>query len=303
MDDAGVCRGGYDLETEVELTLEEVLQGAEREVEFTRLDVCSTCTGSGARQGTKPTACTTCGGNGQVAQSGLGGMFRMVTACPSCQGRGTVITDPCGDCRGKGRVPIKRNLSVKIPAGVHSGQAVRVQAEGEPPGTDRSPSGQGVRGDLHVAVRVREHRRFERDGNNLHIALPVAYSQMALGAEVDVPTLDGDATAVTIPAGTQHGTVVRVAGAGVPDLRSGVRGDLLVICQLIVPRKLTEPSTNVARRICRNRTPRRRGWRPEFLGQNQGRGDRWLMPRSRHRATAMKPTDEHDVRTDHEHRR
>ena len=234
----GVPRG-YDLETEVELTLDEVLEGAEREVEFQRLDRCGQCEGSGAKPGSEPVRCTTCGGQGQVAQAGLGGMFRMVTACPDCRGRGKVIVDKCADCRGAGRVPVRRRLNVKIPAGVHGGQAVRVAGEGEPPAPEISPSGKGIAGDLHVVVRVRQHDRFERDGDHLLLAIPVAFSQLALGAEIEIDTLDGKAV-VSIPPGTQHGAMFRIDERGLPDLRTGRRGDLVVIAQLIVPRKLNE---------------------------------------------------------------
>ena len=124
---------GYDLETEVTLSLSDVSRGCQRDVEFTRLDVCDKCTGSGSKPGSKPESCPTCAGQGKVAQQGLGGMFRMVTACPRCRGRGVVITNPCEACRGRGRLPRKRKLTVSIPPGIHDGQAVRVQGEGEPP--------------------------------------------------------------------------------------------------------------------------------------------------------------------------
>jgi molecular chaperone DnaJ len=135
----GVPRG-YDLETEVELTLKDVLTGTTRDVEFQRLDVCGHCGGNGAKPGSVPSTCQTCGGHGQVAQAGLGGMFRMVMACTDCGGRGKVVLDKCPDCRGRGRVPVKRLLSVKVPAGVQSGQAVRVAGEGEPPAPELSPA-------------------------------------------------------------------------------------------------------------------------------------------------------------------
>jgi molecular chaperone DnaJ len=234
----GVPRG-YDLETEVELSLQEVLAGATRDVEFKRLDVCQRCTGSGAKPGSQPSQCTTCGGQGQVAQTGLGGMFRMVTACPHCGGRGTVIVDKCTECRGRGRVPVQRELSVKIPAGIQDGQAVRVAGEGEPPPPEMSAAGQGISGDLHVVVRVTPHEHFERDGDHLLLAVPVPYSQLALGATIEVPTLEGT-TPLKIPAGTQHGAMFRVPGCGVPNVRSGDRGDLVVITQLVVPKRLSE---------------------------------------------------------------
>ena len=234
----GVPRG-YDLETDVELTLEEVLTGAERDVEFKRMDVCQRCGGTGAKEGSEPVPCSTCGGSGQVAQTGLGGMFRMVTTCPHCRGRGTVIVDKCPDCRGVGRVAVKRRLTVKIPAGVQSGQAVRVGGEGEPPPPELSPGGEGIRGDLHVVVRVRPHERFERDGDHLLLAVPVAFSQLALGATLEVEALDGTAS-LKIPPGTQHGAMFRIEGRGVPNLRTSERGDLVTILQLVVPRRLND---------------------------------------------------------------
>ena len=231
---------GYDLETEVEITLEEVLTGADRDVEFKRLDVCQVCTGSGAKPGVDPITCPTCAGQGQVAQTGFGGMFRMVTTCPQCHGRGTVVTEHCPDCRGRGRVPVKRSLNVKIPPGVHEAQYVRITGEGEPPAPEISPSGAGVRGDLHVVVRVQTHKIFERDGNNLLVAAPMGFAQAALGGELMVPTLEGETTSLKIPAGTQHGKVFRLDGRGLPDRRRGSRGDLVVVTQIVVPKKLTD---------------------------------------------------------------
>ena len=234
----GVPRG-YDLETEVEITFEEVLSGASRDVEFKRLDVCQTCEGLGAKPGSKPVTCNTCGGVGQVVQTGLGGMFRMQTTCPHCGGRGTVIIDKCPDCRGSGRVSVKRKLTVKIPAGIQDSQAVRVSGEGEPPPPEISPGGQGIRGDLHVVVRVREHDQFEREGDDLLLAVPVNFTQLALGAQVEVPTIDGSRM-LNVPAGTQHGALFRIDAAGLPNLRTGKRGDLVAIIQLVVPRRLNE---------------------------------------------------------------
>jgi molecular chaperone DnaJ len=228
---------GFDLETEVEIDLADVLSGVERQVEFTRMDVCGTCTGSGAKPGTKPVPCQTCGGRGQVQQTGLGGMFRMVTACPACAGRGQVIKEFCPDCRGKGRISKKRTIAVKIPAGISDGQVVRIRGEGEPPPADIDPSGQGIRGDLHVVVRVAEHTRLQREGNHLVLEFPITFAQAALGAEVEVPGLDG-AHKVVVPRGSQHDTLIRVHEAGLPDLRSGRRGDLVVITKVQIPRKL-----------------------------------------------------------------
>ena len=230
---------GYDLETEVVIGLEDVLHGCERDVEFTRLDVCEACTGTGAEPGTTPVACAMCQGQGRVMQQGLGGMFRIAVTCPQCAGRGQVVKDPCKPCRGRGRVGLKRSISVKVPPGVHDGQAVRVRGEGEPPAPELSPAGQGVRGDLHVVVRIQEHDLFHRDADNLVLEMPISFTQAALGAEIETPTLDGS-TMVKIPAGAQHADVLRMAGHGLPNLRGGRRGDLIVVVKLEIPKRLSE---------------------------------------------------------------
>ena len=230
---------GYDLETEVEITLDEVLSGAEREVEFKRLDVCSTCKGTGAKPGSQPVKCTTCDGHGQVQQTGFGGMFRMVTTCPGCRGRRTVVADKCADCRGRGRVSLGRKISVKLPAGISDGQIVRITGEGEPPPPEVNPAGEGQRGDLHVVVRVRNHDRFERDGDDIVMVQQIAFAQAALGATIRIRTLDGEHDLVVEP-GTQHADVYTVSGEGLPNLRSRKRGDLKVLMQLVVPKRLTE---------------------------------------------------------------
>ena len=243
----GVPRG-YDLETEIQLTLKDVLNGATREVEFTRLDVCKECTGSGAEPGSDPVECKTCGGQGQVIQTGLGGMFRMQTVCPTCRGRGKIVVDTCTGCRGKGRIRAKRRLSVKIPKGIHEGQAVRVSGEGEPPPQEMSPDGTGMRGDLHVVVRVETDEIFERDGDNLIIELPMTYTQAVLGAQVKVPSIDAEHT-VNITKGTQHGAVFTVHNAGLPNLRSGKRGDLVIVTDLQVPKKLSDKQETLLREL------------------------------------------------------
>jgi molecular chaperone DnaJ len=240
---------GYDLETRVEISLHDVLTGVEKEVDFDRLDVCKTCGGDGAKPGTSPDTCETCGGVGQVQQVGLGGMFRMQTTCPECRGRGRIVKDKCSDCSGKGRVPKKRQLSVKIPAGIRDGQAVRVGGEGEPPPPEVSPDGTGVRGDLHVVVRVEEHELFKREGDHLVLEMPISYAQAALGAHVDVPTLDEEPASIVIARGTQHGTVFKVPGSGLPNLRNQRRGDLVVIAKIEVPKKLDEKREKLLREL------------------------------------------------------
>ncbi|HEX2836834.1 MAG TPA: molecular chaperone DnaJ [Phycisphaerales bacterium] len=238
---------GYDLETEVAISLEEVATGAERDVEFTRLDVCKKCTGSGAKPGTTPVKCPTCGGQGRVQQQGLGGMFRMVTACPACAGRGQVIKEFCDACRGKGRVPAKRSLSIKVPAGIQDGQAIRVPSEGEPPPPEASPTGDGIRGDLHVVVHVKEHKFFHREGDHLVLEVPISFTQAALGAKLDIPTITGKTTPLEVPKATQHGTVLRLDGQGLPNLRSGKAGDMGIVVKIEVPRKLTKEQEKLLR--------------------------------------------------------
>lgn len=237
---------GYDLETEVTIELSEVLAGTERDVEFTRLDVCNTCTGTGAKPGSKPETCQTCAGQGKVQQAGLGGMFRMVTACPTCRGRGTITKDKCETCKGKGRTSKSRSLAVRIPAGIQDGQVVRIQGEGEPPASEISPSGEGVRGDLHVVVRIKEHELFQREGDHLVFEMPIGFSQAALGAEIEVPTLEGKHT-LKLHAGTQHGELFRIREQGTPNLRSGKRGDLVVITKIEIPKKLTKAQEKILR--------------------------------------------------------
>ncbi|HSI36305.1 MAG: molecular chaperone DnaJ [Phycisphaerae bacterium] len=223
---------GYDLETQVELTLAEVATGVEKTIEFERQDKCEQCKGSGAKPG-GDVVCVQCGGGGRVAQQGFGGMFRMVTTCPNCKGRGKVIKDPCDACRGSGRQNKKRVVTVKIPAGVHEGQAVRITGEGEP-GEQGGPPG-----DLHCYISVKAHPIFSRHNNDLVCQVPISFPQAALGAKVDVPTLRGT-QALDVPAGTQHGEVFKLKGQGLPDLRSYRNGDALVQILIEVPRKLTD---------------------------------------------------------------
>ena len=174
----------------------------------------------------------------------------MVTNCPACKGRGTVVTDSCDDCRGRGRMSVERRLSVRVPAGIHDGQAVRLQGEGEPPPVEVDPSGSAGRGDLHVVCRAESHEQFERDGDDLIVALPVSFAQLAMGAKVPVPLLDPDELEdhVDVPGGTQHGSIFRIEGRGIPGLRTGRRGDLIAVLQIIVPSKLDDEQRELLER-------------------------------------------------------
>jgi molecular chaperone DnaJ len=233
-------RRGADLQTEVEITLADVLQGTERTVQFGRRDFCDTCGGNGAAPGSHRRACNTCGGYGKVEQAG-GFLFgRVITTCPACHGRGSTIVTPCQACRGTGRMVKERVVTAKIPAGIHDGQAVRVRGEGEPAedGTER--------GDLHCYVRVKPHPFLERHNNDVLCRVPIGFTQAALGAKLEVPTLTGKAE-VNIPRGTQHGQMFRLKGLGLPDIRTGHVGDEIVVVVVEVPKKLNRQQETLLR--------------------------------------------------------
>lgn len=234
---SGATRG-YDLETSVELSLEDIANGTEKTIEFTRKDDCPDCKGSGAAAGKKTVTCPTCNGNGQVAQGG--GFFQMISTCNRCKGTGQVITDPCRTCKGSGRVGHKRELKIKIPAGVHEGQGIRAPNEGEP------GRGGGPRGDLYCYVRVKQHPFLQRDGNDLVAAVPISFTQAALGGSIEVPSLSG-AKQLKVPPGTQHGDLFRIRGQGLPDLRSGRTGDEIVQIVVELPKKLNTKQEQLLR--------------------------------------------------------
>ncbi len=233
---------GYDIEAQIELELKEILAGVEKTIEFKRKDVCPQCSGSGAEPGHSLQTCGLCNGQGQVAQTGMGGLFRMVTTCPQCQGSGKKVTHPCKECRGSGRVNKTQKVSIKIPAGVRDGQAIRVSGEGEP--------GQrgGPRGDLYCYIKEKPHPFLIRNEDDLVIRLPIGFSQAALGAVVEVPSLSGREK-LTIPAGTQHGTVLQIKGQGMPHLQTGRRGSLLVQILVEIPKKLSREQEKLLRQF------------------------------------------------------
>lgn len=234
---------GYDLEYQIAITLEEVAKGCKKEIRFTRQDNCDTCKGTGGKAGTQPATCATCGGKGAILQT-MGGMFRMQTACPQCQGQGKRYKDPCPDCSGRGRKPKSVVLEVSIPAGIREGQIVRLGGEGEP-GAQGGP-----RGDLHVVIAEKPHNLFERQGDDLWLRMPVGFAQAALGAEIKVPTIGGEAS-MRIPAGTQQGDTLEVRGAGLPSLRGGYKGDLKVVAHISVPKKLSSKQEELLREFAK----------------------------------------------------
>ncbi|MCK5114233.1 MAG: molecular chaperone DnaJ [Phycisphaerae bacterium] len=229
---------GLDLETEVELTLEEVATGVERTLEFERMDFCETCKGSGAKPGTDPKKCSTCGGYGQVQQqmSGVFGMSVRVVTCPDCSGKGTTITDPCEDCHGSGRTRTQRTLNVQIPKGISDGQVVRVRDEGEP--GEYSSSGSS-RGDMHVYVTIKPHPLLQRRNSDLIAQVPVTFTTAALGGKITVPTLTGPEE-ISVPTGSQHGDVITLRKRGLPKLGSHAVGDEHVQIFIEVPKKLSK---------------------------------------------------------------
>ena len=239
---AGPTRG-YDLETAVELTLNDIAKGAEKTIEFTRQDICAECRGNGCAKGSKPGRCPACGGRGQVARGG--GFFQMVSTCRQCGGSGQVITNPCKKCKGTGRVPKKRVVEIKIPAGVHEGQGIRVTGEGEP------GRGGGPKGDLYCYVRIKPHEFLQRDGNNLIAVVPISFTQAALGTTVDVPSLNGT-QGLKVPPGTQYGSIFRIKGQGLPNIRTRRTGDQLVQITIETPVKLNAKQEELLREFAKS---------------------------------------------------
>ena len=222
---------GSDLRYNMELTLEEAVRGVTKEIRIPALEECDVCHGSGAKPGTSPITCPTCHGAGQVQMRQ--GFFAVQQACPTCQGRGKIIKEPCHKCHGHGRVEKSKTLSVKIPAGVDTGDRIRLAGEGEA-GEQGAPAG-----DLYVQVQVRQHPIFEREDNNLFCEVPINFAMAALGGEIEVPTLDGRVK-LKVPPETQTGKLFRMRGKGVKSVRGGNQGDLL--CRVVVetPVKLNE---------------------------------------------------------------
>jgi len=219
---SGPARGS-DLRYDLQLDLEDAVKGKTVQIDVPTLSACDPCDGSGARKGSSPVTCDTCGGAGQVRMSQ--GFFSVQQACPKCRGRGQMISDPCGECHGQGVKEERKTLSVKIPAGVDTGDRIRLAGKGE-----AGPQG-GPTGDLYVQMHVRDHAIFDRDGANLHCEVPISFAQAALGGELEVPTLSGKVK-LKIPAETQSGKLFRLRGKGVDPVRGGPVGDLL--CRVIL---------------------------------------------------------------------
>ena len=214
---------GADLRYNLEISLEEAARGTETRVRIPTMEECAACSGSGAKPGTQPTTCTTCGGQGQVRVTQ--GFFSIQQTCPKCHGSGKVVQNPCATCHGAGRVKRQKTLSVKIPAGVDEGDRIRLSGEGEA-GVNGGPAG-----DLYVVIHIRPHEVFSRESNDLHCEMPISITKAAVGGEIEIPTLDGYAK-IKIPSETQTGKVFRLRGKGIKGVRSNAYGDLL--CHVVV---------------------------------------------------------------------
>jgi molecular chaperone DnaJ len=231
---------GADLRYAMEVTLEQAAAGYATEIRVPSWDGCDACGGTGAKPGTKPKTCHTCNGHGQVRMQQ--GFFSVQQTCPTCHGSGKVIPDPCGTCDGAGRIKRTKTLEVKIPAGIDDGMRIRSAGNGEP-GINGGPPG-----DLYVEIRVKEHKVFQRDGDDLHCEIPISITTAALGGKVHVPTLAGGAE-IELPEGTQSGKTFRLRGKGIKGVRSSYPGDLYVHVSVETPVRLTEKQKKLLREL------------------------------------------------------
>ena len=248
-------RAGQDLLMKLEIDLQEAARGTTKPIEVTRQEVCGECKGTAARKGTVATTCSYCGGQGQVVQSR--GFFQVATTCPACGGEGARITDPCPNCRGTGRISASARLKVDVPPGVESGMWLQLRNQGEP-GDPGAP-----RGNLRIQIQVRKHPFFERSRNDLVCQVPISFPQAALGADVEVPTLDGPER-LHVPKGTQSGDVLRIRGRGMPDINGRARGDELVEVFVETPRHLSTRQEELLRELAEiehaNVSPKRKSF-------------------------------------------
>ena len=265
---SGPARGA-SLRVVIEVTLEEVLKGAKKTLNITRRELCEKCKGSGSASG-KHERCVTCGGQGRVQQGG--GFFRVIAECPRCRGQGVIIRDPCKECGGHRFASRQSTIEVQVPAGIEDTQNIRIPGQG-----DAGEPG-GPRGDLYVEVNVAPHPFFERHGRDLLCQVPISFAQAALGAEVEVPTLEGTEK-MTLPRGTQSGDLARIRGKGLPDLQGYGRGDLLVQLVVEIPKKLTSRQEELLREFAASE---RKGVLPQresfleklakYLGEDKAEG-------------------------------
>ena len=231
---------GADLRYDLEISLEEAATGKEQKLEIPRLEKCDECEGKGTEEGTPAETCITCGGSGQTRYQQ--GFFSVMRTCPNCAGKGRIIKNPCKNCKGAGRLEKEKTIEIKIPAGVETGSRLKVMSEGEA-GLNGGPTG-----DLYIVIHVAEHEMFERQGTNLYASVPVSFAQAALGAEIEVKTLDGEQS-LKIPAGTQTGTVFRLKEQGMPNLGGRGKGDMFVAVTLVTPKNLTKEQRKILEQL------------------------------------------------------
>ncbi|MCX7693498.1 MAG: molecular chaperone DnaJ [Tepidimonas taiwanensis] len=250
---------GADLSFAMEITLEEAARGKETQIRVPSWEDCDTCHGTGAKPGTSAKTCPTCHGNGVVQMRQ--GFFSVQQTCPHCHGSGKIIPEPCTTCRGEGKVKRHKTLEIKIPAGIDDGMRIRSSGNGEP-GRNGGPPG-----DLYIEIRIRRHELFERDGDDLHVQVPIPITTAALGGEVEIPTLDGQKAVIDIPEGTQHGKTFRLRGRGIKGVRSSYPGDLYAHIAVETPVKLTEHQRRLLRELDESfkkgghkHSPNEKGW-------------------------------------------
>jgi molecular chaperone DnaJ len=226
-------RRGNNLRYDIELTLEEAFSGKEKEITFKKWGACEACDGSGITPGSEPQICDTCQGSGNIIRSQ--GFFQIRTTCPTCNGQGRIITDPCTKCQGRGKVQVRRTINLKIPAGVDNGSQLRIRGEGEA-GEYGGPSG-----DLFVVISVKTHPFFSREEEHLFCEIPVSFVQAALGDVISIPVMgEEEPREIKVPQGTQPGEVISIAGLGMPGLNTKRRGDLLIKFQVKIPKRLNK---------------------------------------------------------------
>lgn len=249
-------RAGNDLRYELRITFEEAAFGCEKSFDFTRSENCEVCHGTGAKPGTSSKTCPTCKGTGQVRVQG--GFMVTVRTCSTCGGTGKIVADKCVACGGIGQVRKRRTATVKVPAGIENGQTIVMNGQGEP-GQNGGPNG-----DLYIVVGVKPHKLFKRDGANLYLDMPISFTQAALGADIDVPTMTGPIK-YHIPEGTQNDTEFRIKGQGLPYVRSALKGDLVLNVRVEVPKRLSEKQKILLKQFDDAMTGREYEGRKSFL--------------------------------------
>ena len=255
---------GADLRYNLDITLEQAANGFDTTIRVPSWDSCEVCHGSGAKPGTQPTNCPTCGGHGQVRMQQ--GFFSIQQTCPKCHGTGKIIPEPCVTCAGAGRIKRNKTLEVKIPAGIDDGMRIRSSGNGEP-GMNGGPPG-----DLYVEIHIKAHNVFQREGDDLHCEIPISFAKAALGGEIEVPTLSGKAS-FTLPEGTQSGKTFRLRGKGVKGVRSGYAGDLFCHVVIETPVKLTDRQRELLREFEQltveggaKHSPQSKSWKEKVKG-------------------------------------